>query len=49
MLENKWGFVDLNGKMLLMDCGDRHRPPGVLRVSALNNKGYLIKKKEINY
>jgi Domain of Unknown Function with PDB structure (DUF3857)/Transglutaminase-like superfamily len=38
--------VDLNGKMLLMDCGDRHRPPGVLRVSALNNKGYLIKKKD---
>jgi Transglutaminase-like superfamily/Domain of Unknown Function with PDB structure (DUF3857) len=41
--------VDLNGKMLFMDCGNRHRPPGIIRVSALNNQGYLIKKKDYKW
>jgi hypothetical protein len=38
--------VDLNGKMLLLDCGNINRPPGMIRIVALNDKGYLVKKKD---
>jgi hypothetical protein len=38
--------VDLNGKALLLDCGDINRPPGILRVGAYNDNGYLVRKKE---
>jgi Transglutaminase-like superfamily/Domain of Unknown Function with PDB structure (DUF3857) len=38
--------VELNGKMLLLDCGDLNRPPGMIRTDALNGKGYLVKKKD---
>jgi transglutaminase-like putative cysteine protease len=38
--------VDLNGKMLLLDCGNNNRPPGIIRTVALNDRGYLIRKKD---
>jgi hypothetical protein len=41
--------VDLDGKMLLLDCGDPTRPPGMIRTDALNGKGYLVKKKDAKW
>jgi Domain of Unknown Function with PDB structure (DUF3857)/Transglutaminase-like superfamily len=38
--------VELNGKPLLMDCGNINRPPGILRTEAYNDKGYLVRKKD---
>lgn len=41
--------VDLNGKTLLLDCGNINRPPGIIRTIALNDRGFLIKKKEYKW
>jgi hypothetical protein len=38
--------VELDGKVLLLDCGNINRPPGIIRTVALNNRGYLVRKKD---
>jgi Transglutaminase-like superfamily/Domain of Unknown Function with PDB structure (DUF3857) len=41
--------VELNGKMLLLDCGNINRPPGIIRTVALNDRGYLVRKKDYKW
>lgn len=41
--------IDLNGKTMLLDCGNINRPPGIIRTVALNDRGYVIKKKEFKW
>ena len=43
------GHVNLDGKVLLLDCGNALRPPGILRQSALNGRGWLLKKKDFGW
>jgi hypothetical protein len=42
-------YVELNGKMMLLDCGNANRPPGMIRPNALNDKGYLVRKKDAKW